>query len=988
MDSNNKINLNNLINPNSKANLQANPANLNNKINLDNLVNPNATNANVISSPKSNTSLSTFAATPVSKEVPETKLQKFTHGAARTLGSILGAVSLPETVVGGLIEFLTNPNSDLDIVRQKALKTLKGDITEIGTQKGLTQAIENKVGHPLSRGQHIATTLASIGLDMLVNPLSYLTFGSGTAIDIPAKIGEEAAIAGTKEAAVTGAKAAAEVAPKTIKAYLTSAGKTAYASFIKAGVENGLTREAATEAAKETMGKLLQEGVDRYFSKGGVRFAEWLPKVGGQSIISQESISKVVRPIAKVTGISKATEAIKNSDLVKAINRAINPMADVPEDLYKASRKAFAERSFETAKAAQEYQKSLLDLGRFNSKEAEQIFDAIRKPELYEAAPDKIKKAADIIAKRFSDLREGLVKRGVDIGYLENYVPYLYKDEFGKEFAENLKNISQKFEKVAGEKTVNVGGLSRKKEFFEYPRTLFNTVEQAQQAGFKINKNIFDALDAYEAGASRIHAFMDLVDKVKNQAVDLTKEGAKIPEGFVKGTGLLEKYALPKDTARYLGNFQKLFFDNAEMRTFLKYYDKALGWWKTMATVESPGFHIRNFLSNLFNSWLGGNQDIRNYFDAMKIIKNPTAEVVTNAGEKVTGERILEEAAKRNVLGKGWFGYAGELGTDRLAQRMMPTYKKVLQGVNPLSTQSYAAKFGRKFGASVEEYSRLAHFIDVFKKTGDFDKAAEETFKFLFDYSELTPFWKNVMNRVMPFGTWLRKNTALQFEQLLKQPAKYAVIPEFKKFAESFSENEKPDETYLPEYLKKEIAIRMPLKDENGNFYYARLDLPYLGISDITDWRTLFSSLSPAIRIPIELFAGKQIYTGKDIEKYPGYTAPVPGYIGILPSAIKKNIGVVRAKNPATGEYEQRMNPYIAYLLMQNPMAVKVGKLIPFPEETEYQKSSRPANIASILGGIGFTPYNQQYYKKVFEKEQQNLANAYNKRLKQIKKWS
>ena len=79
------------------------------------------------------------------------------------------------------------------------------------------------------------------------------------------------------------------------------------------------------------------------------------------------------------------------------------------------------------------------------------------------------------------------------------------------------------------------------------------------------------------------------------------------------------------------------------------------------------------------------------------------------------------------------------------------------------------------------------------------------------------------------------------------------------------------------------------------------------------------------------------------------------------------------------------MNPYVAYLLRQNPLMSKVGKLIPFPSETEYQTTSRPYSMASILAGIGITPYDVQYRKKVYEKEQKEARRLYEKRLKELK---
>ncbi len=965
---------------------------------------------------------------PISR-VPETFIEKFTRGMANTVPGLIAAVNVAPTIFGGKLEQVmeaskrvegdTYKQRFMDIIKKqiqvekedpwhvakKYTRSLTGDMEEIGTEKAVKDFSQTYLtkGDELTNKQNFGAVAASVALDIILDPLTYLTFGGSSLLQIGGK-------------------------------GLTKVGVRAYSKLIAEGVAKGLTREAATKTAKELLEGLIKQGLShaddlakggkvgvnllpdalkpatkkggQLFTEGGIRAAEWLPKIGGESLVPWKAMEKVLGPVGKVTGISKIVKSFKGKELTKAITKAVSTTAGTPVNLAKFAKKAKALREVENIKEMKEVIKPLTDLGKFTKKEAEEIFEVIRKPESYTNAVDKIKGAADIIGKRFTDIRTNLVNRGVDIGWLDNYVPQLYNDMYGKEFVENLKKFATELPGKASKSVtetleratspITEGGLKRGKEFFEHPRSLFKTVEEAEAAGHKINKNIFDLLNAYESGATRIHAFMDLAEKVKPLGInlaDMAKAGGKIPEGYIKGSGMLSNIALPKDVANYLGSFQKTFLNNKEAMVFLKHYDKALRWWKTLATVVSPGFHFRNFISNTSNSWLGGNKNPLNYMDAAKSIKNKinpkggTNMITTQGGEKVTGSWIVDEAVKRRVLGTGWFGSAGELGGKSIKETLEPTTDRVLRGLNPLSSDSYLARGGKKLGVTVEEYSRLAHFIDVFKKTGDLDLAAEETFKYLFDYGDLTAFWKNVMNRVFPFGTWMRKNTALQFEQLIKQPAKFGLIGKAKKLIESISEGVKPDETFLPEWLKEEVAIRTPFKDSKGNFIYMRLDLPYLGIGDVTDWRNLAGGITPALKTPAELFFGKELFTGKPIERYPGYTTSVPGYIGMLPDAIKRKLGVVRAKNPKTGKLEERMDPYAAYLLRQNPLMSKIGKLIPFAEETEYQTTSRPFKLASILGGIGITPYDVKYRRKVWEKEEAEKYNAYKKRLKEIQNW-
>ena len=249
------------------------------------------------------------------KEAPKSKFKIATEGLGRTLGAILGAINIPETFVGGikegmmaeqppqtieqyykekynreptLEERLSNASGFSGYVPytgsktkpfvyagKKILTSLKGDLSETGTQKSFIKEAEYKKGKPLSTGENVAATAKSILTDILVSPLTYITLGGSS----PIKIGKEGAQAG-----------------------LTKAGTKAYANLIKEGVSKGLTRDAAVNFAKSSMEEVLKSSSDdvirKLFSQGGIRFAEWIPEVGGESIVPYSKISKFVEPIS------------------------------------------------------------------------------------------------------------------------------------------------------------------------------------------------------------------------------------------------------------------------------------------------------------------------------------------------------------------------------------------------------------------------------------------------------------------------------------------------------------------------------------------------------------------------------------------------------------------------------------------------------------------------------------------------------------------
>src|SRR5690606_26277486 len=78
-----------------------------------------------------------------------------------------------------------------------------------------------------------------------------------------------------------------------------------------------------------------------------------------------------------------------------------------------------------------------------------------------------------------------------------------------------------------------------------------------------------------------------------------------------------------------------------------------------------------------------------------------------------------------------------------------------------------------RLGRYVENASRVALWLDGVGRGLDELEAARRTFRYLFDFQDLTPFERNVLRRVVPFYSWLRKNIPLQIASFVQQPEKY-----------------------------------------------------------------------------------------------------------------------------------------------------------------------------------------------------------------------
>ena len=81
---------------------------------------------------------------------------------------------------------------------------------------------------------------------------------------------------------------------------------------------------------------------------------------------------------------------------------------------------------------------------------------------------------------------------------------------------------------------------------------------------------------------------------------------------------------------------------------------------------------------------------------------------------------------------------------------------------------------GRGVGRMTENQARITNFIGNVKRTKSYDKAAEHSNKFLFNYNDLTAVQKDWMRLLVPFFTWTQQTVGLQLDMMLKSPYFYS----------------------------------------------------------------------------------------------------------------------------------------------------------------------------------------------------------------------
>lgn len=328
-----------------------------------------------------------------------------------------------------------------------------------------------------------------------------------------------------------------------------------------------------------------------------------------------------------------------------------------------------------------------------------------------------------------------------------------------------------------------------------------------------------------------------------------------------------------------------------ELKLIFKTYDAVLNWWKGQALI-APSYHIRNFVSNLWNNYLAGVTNPIDYIQAGQL------QMGRGAGLKIAGmtpEEIITLARKRGVINAGWF--AADIPTA-VEQGLKSGWKT---GINPLSQENYAFRLNKQMGSIVENNSRLAHFISQLKKGKTIDESVMSVKKYLFDYQDLTNFEKNVMKRGMPFYTWTRKNIPLQLEHLISEPGKFAGLEKVVRAVEAMSMGDAnpANEKYLSDYIKNNTSMRVKYNEEDNTYYYFLLGnwMPSYQAMDFLQQPlpSLMGMVTPLLKTPMELLMNKSSFFKNSLgeqellENYPGETV---NFLGL--SMPKKTALVLR----------------------------------------------------------------------------------------------
>lgn len=381
------------------------------------------------------------------------------------------------------------------------------------------------------------------------------------------------------------------------------------------------------------------------------------------------------------------------------------------------------------------------------------------------------------------------------------------------------------------------------------------------------------------------------------------------------------------------------------MQRFLGPYTKFFKAW----AVATPGFHVRNSISNGFMLIAaGGNPErLRRGLAAFRAleaeIKNGGS-IETYLARLAPDEKIRVEGAYFAMMGSG-----GGLMSDVDLS---------------VGSRLYSNKFTKKmqgWGIKADQHARFMLAYDGIDSGMDALTATARVKRFMVDYQD-TSTLDAYLRQIVPFWMWTSRNLPLQMQNIFLNPRPY-------RWYTSFSNNLRDeDETAkLPKYMREVGAFALP-----GGKTMIAPDLPFsrIGqqIEQLQSPTRLAADVNPAIRVPLEvLFADKKFYS--DIPFKEGLQ-PTGGPLATVASYLSQPFGQGGTRSDGT----RGVTDKALYTLMNTiPLAGQFERLVPSTES--YQ--SRPLSQRLLqYTGVPARPITEKMKQQELERRLYEISKA------------
>lgn len=387
------------------------------------------------------------------------------------------------------------------------------------------------------------------------------------------------------------------------------------------------------------------------------------------------------------------------------------------------------------------------------------------------------------------------------------------------------------------------------------------------------------------------------------------------------GTNDLDKLHVPRSVIEDANRFTGAPASPEAMNALVKLWDSATNLTKAGQTSLWPGFHTRNMVTGLWQNIVSGARDpnyhklnpmgyVRPYLDAVALRNNgvipKAADIykgihpnITDAeATRLLAEEMFQHSARINAHGTQAAEAIGKSTLGNPVPIHLPGTgheKPLLDVINPavasretqkLGTGKYGGvgvrgvgdatettllpvRMGQELGAAGDDLNRISSYIAHRRGGVEAAEASARSRAAHYDYSKLTDFERNVMRRIIPFYSWSRQNVPYQIAELAARPG--GVTGSAVKGLDSL----RATGGFVPENVSEGMAIPLGQEEDGKARFATHFGLPiedafsFLGTGGNPIQRSgekLLGMANPLIKMPAEVIAGKQMYSGRHLE--------------------------------------------------------------------------------------------------------------------------
>ena len=305
--------------------------------------------------------------------------------------------------------------------------------------------------------------------------------------------------------------------------------------------------------------------------------------------------------------------------------------------------------------------------------------------------------------------------------------------------------------------------------------------------------------------------------------------------------------------AKWQPNLEKL-RRTEEAAAFFKTVNTLNNYWKRYVTA-SVGFFVRNGFSGQFMNYADGVPliDMNKGFKwaaaqydtkGRRLAGKTYADWMERAGIDVTDPRAVAEADFVQQV----VAATGRGQSDDFAIPMFGLEGKQGNKIKAASN-AYLGYFSRK-NDFVENALRIPMALDSFRQGMSFDEAVARIRRVHFDYTDLSEL-DEFARKFVPFWIWTSRNIPLQVSQMATRPKAYV---QYERIKEEFPVNE---DMMLPSWIQRSGPLGL------GMGSVLTPDLPMVrlaqNLKDITTPSGLIGQMTPLLRVPAELWLGRQV---------------------------------------------------------------------------------------------------------------------------------